>query len=157
MKKFISIFLASFVMLFLFSGNIFATSCDTLKNTAGEYVHPELSTPAPTAQDPNYRKPIGIVSCGQYSDCACEFNDFFVMIKKIYVFIIWYIATPLAGLLIVLGGLFLTLSGANQKLHDLGKQMLWGAVWGVALIFGAYLIVGLVMMALGYQGAWSGF
>ncbi len=107
------------------------------------FSHPELAN--------------SIVPCGQFPDCQCEISDLFILVKNIYIFIIWYIATPFAGLLIVLGGLLLLLSGASSKLHDLGKTMLWGAAWGIALIFGAYLIVSTVLMVLGYQGAWNIF
>ncbi len=104
----------------------------------------------------------GLVPCGRAMSgntvtCPCQFYHFFILIKNVYIFILWYIATPLAALLIVLGGLFLMLSGASPKLHDTGKQMLWGAAWGIALIFGAYLIVSSIMMALGYQDAWNVF
>jgi len=89
--------------------------------------------------------------------CRCELYHTFILGKNVYIFIIWDLAAPLAGLLIIFGGVLLLLSGASTKLHDLAKHMLWGAVWGMALILGAYLIVNIVLIALGQGSTWNVF
>ncbi len=136
--------------------------------TGGSTVVPVVPACPPRVAAPLCNEPGGLVPCGKGANanpgrcdsvllCRCELGHVFVLARNIYVFIIWNIATPLAGLLIMIGGLLILLSGANQKLYDMGKTILWAAVWGVGLIFGAYLIMGAVMMAIGYTGPWSGF
>ena len=119
-----------------FSATVQASSCSTN--------HPEIPTTS-------------LVPCGQYPDCRCELTDLFVMLERIYIFILRYMAAPLAGLLIVGGGVCILLSGLNPKFYDTGKTMLWGAFWGVALMLTSYIIVDVIMRALGYTGLWSSF
>ncbi len=97
----------------------------------------------------------GIVPCGVSKDatgvltCPCEIPHFFIMIRNVYIFVTWTIALPLAGLLIVIGGVLLIISGANQNMFDLGKRLLWGAFWGVVLVFCAWIIINIIFMTLG--------
>lgn len=88
--------------------------------------------------------------------CPCGLSHVFVLIFNIYKFIVLYIATPLAGLLIVLGGVIWVVSAGNPGLLDMGKRMFKGAIWGLVLIFGSWIIVNVVLMAIGYTGGWSG-
>lgn len=142
MKKVFLTFFASFALLLLFSGVAYADAPPLYGAGCDATTHVD---PAAT----------GIVPCGVSKDsngvltCPCVLNHFFIMIRKIYVFITWDLALPLAGLLIVVGGVLLAISGANQGMYDLGKRVLWGALWGAVLIFGAWLIVKIIFMALG--------
>jgi len=132
MKKFASIFAISLTLLLLSSSVAYASVC-----------------PAPYDQ--------GLVPCGQLDTCRCDLSDVFVMLKRLYIFMVWYIGMPLAGLLVVIGGIFILLQGLNPKLYDTGKTILWGAFWGVVLMLCSYLIVDVVLKGLGYTGVWSSF
>ena len=79
------------------------------------------------------------------------------MVRSIYIFITWFLAIPLAGLLIVIGGVIMLVSGGNPGMFDKGKTVLWGAAWGLILVFGAWLVVNIIFMALGYAGSWFAF
>jgi len=65
---------------------------------------------------------------------------------------VWYISIPLAGLIIVAGGVMLLVSGGNPGLVSLGKRMLWGAIIGILLIFCSWVIIKAVLTAIGYVG-----
>ena len=43
--------------------------------------------------------------------------------------------------MIVVGGIYITLSGASPDKKNEGKSMILGALWGLALVLGAYLIL----------------
>lgn len=158
MKKVFSTILVSFALLFLVSGvaQAWGPGCDAV-----------------THKDPGQPTALGIVPCGVnvYSStdtlpagtavgqlkCPCELGHFFIMARGIYIFALWYLALPLAGLLIVVGGVLIVASGANPGLLDRGKAILWGVGWALALMFGAWLLVNIVFTLLGYGGTWNQF
>ena len=94
------------------------------------------------------------IKLGSAPKCPCELAHIFILILNIYKFVVWFIALPLAGLLIMIGGALLLVGGGYPKLHEMGKRILWGAVWGIALILGSWLIIGAVFWALGFTGTW---
>lgn len=94
---------------------------------------------------------------GKTPFCKCQLYHIFVLILNIYNFIALYLALPLAGLLIVIGGLLILLQGINSKFYDIGKMMLKGAGWGLLLIFGAWLIIDILFKALGINIPWDVF
>lgn len=157
MKKVLPIFLASLVFLFLFSG--------ITKAQAPVTVTCDESSPtgffAPGLSGTN-----GIVPCGRTSACRCELIHIFILILNIYNFILWNIATPLAALLIVLGGVLMIISGgpgkvnpitsiASPNLYNTAKNMVWWSVIGITLIFSSWLIIDIVLKVIGYTGLWS--
>ncbi|OGZ62525.1 MAG: hypothetical protein A3C58_01915 [Candidatus Staskawiczbacteria bacterium RIFCSPHIGHO2_02_FULL_34_10] len=152
MKKVLIIFFASFVLLFLIPSI----------PKAGAAAICDESDPSGTF-NPNtpINQKLGLVPCGNAVNassgpaCRCELTHLFVLIVNVYNFIILYIATPLAGLLIVIGGVLLLVSAGNPGLASMAKRIIWGAIIGVLLIFGAWLIINIVLQAIGYAGAWS--
>ncbi len=107
--------------------------------------------------------PLGLVPCGNTINadgglaCPCQLGHIFTLAQNIYNFLIFYIATPLAGLLIVIGGVLLLLSAGNPNLAATARKILWGTLIGIFLVFGAWLIINVVLMAIGYQGSWYNF
>ena len=83
---------------------------------------------------------------------ACDINYFFVLLQNIFDFIVYQISTPLAGLIIIAGGIVLIFSGGNAGLVSLGKRMLWGAIIGWLLVWGSYVIIYTVLGAIGFIG-----
>jgi len=77
------------------------------------------------------------------------------MLDRIYNFIVWNIATPLAVLALVIGGVLIIISAGNPGLAGLGKKMALTAVIGLVLVFCSWLIINFIMTALGYQEAWN--
>ena len=98
-----------------------------------------------------------LVRCGNTGQLACTLADFFQMIVRIYKFMVYIIALPLAGLLILLGGVLILLSGINANWFTTGKNILWGTFIALALIFGSWLIINVVLKAIGYQLQWFTF
>jgi len=101
--------------------------------------------------------PGGLVPCGNGDPTdpgftPCQLNDVFALIFNIFDFMVWYISIPLAGLIIVAGGVMLLVSGGNPGLVSLGKRMLWGAIIGILLIFCSWVIIKAVLTAIGYVG-----
>jgi hypothetical protein len=92
-----------------------------------------------------------IIHCGYDSSCPCEIGDFFSTLVYIYNFIVIYIATPLAVIALIIGGVLLMISAGNPNLATKGKQILWAAIIGLVLVFGSYLIIDFILCtALGY-------
>jgi len=95
------------------------------------------------------------VPCGNPGQPDCSIGCFFVMLARIYNFIVWDIAGPLAILMLIIGGVLLMASGLSPSMNALGKKILWAAVIGLVLVFCSWLIVNFILTALGYnQGSW---
>ena len=145
---------------------------------AGEQCEPpNTATCNPNCQnistcDANGNDPLAansLVPCGQSPGCRCELRHLFVMALRIYNFIVWTIAVPLAGLLIVAGGILIMVSGgpgaanpvtgsiSGTSLYSKGKSILTGSVAALIFIFGSWLFISIVLRLIGYTGTWSSF
>lgn len=140
MKKVFLIFFASFAILFLFSTIIYADGL----------------VPCGTGSPTN---PDGTINSYWR---RCELKDLFTLALNVYNFIVLKIATPLAGLLIVIGGVLIMISGGpggknpvtgvvSPNLYTTAKNMIKGAAIGIFLIFGSWLIINIVLTAIGYN------
>ena len=97
----------------------------------------------------------GLVPCGINATCPCEIQDFFVMLNRIFIFAIKWIVTPLAVLMLTIGGILILISAGNPNLAGLGKKTLYAAIIGLVLAFGSWLIISFILNAIGYTGNWS--
>lgn len=156
-------------------------ACDALPNTTGNLV-PEPSSsatgltctgictvnvPPTTITTPGGNNtslcsevPPGSTNIREYGKtltCRCELYHIFFLVMNVYKFVVTIIAVPLAGLLVLIGGALIILGGGYPKLLDTGKRILWGAVWGIILIFSSWLIINVFLLALGYNGVWYVF
>jgi len=95
----------------------------------------------------------GIVPCGNTVACPCTIGHFFVMLARIYKFIVYQIATPLAIIAITIGGILMMISAGNPNLMSTGKKVLYSAIIGLVLVFCSYLIIKFILTAIGYQGS----
>lgn len=83
---------------------------------------------------------------------GCNLDQIFVLIATVGNYILG-ISGALALLMFVIGGFFMILSGYGGKgWNDKGKKMLTSAVVGLIIIFGSYLIVDFVLVALTKKG-----
>ena len=152
MKKVSLILFLSFAFLFLFSGTALAQELQAQPPPPPQGLVP-CGTGSPTKPDgtldPAWRR--------------CELSDIFKLILNVYNFIILYIATPLAGLLIVIGGVLIIVSGGpggrnpvtgviSPNLYSKAKDMILWTVVAIFLIFGSWLIINIVLIAIGYTG-----
>ena len=105
----------------------------------------------------------GLVPCGNApgpnaplgTTGPCTIEKFFTMLALIFNFIVFWIATPLAVLMLTIGGVMLVISGGNPNLAGLGKKILWVSVIGLALVFCAWLIVNFILITIGYKRTWN--
>ncbi len=104
-----------------------------------------------TAQ--TFNPKVGLVPCGKAANGsdACTILDFFGMLARIYSFIVWNIATPLAVLALTIGGIFMMISAGNPNLFSKGKEILKWAIIGLVLVFGSWLIIDFILGAIGYS------
>lgn len=79
----------------------------------------------------------------------CQLCHFFVMIDGIIDYVLIMIVPPLAILMLVIGGVMFYFGGAKPELLSTSKTLFKGVVIGLVLIYGAYMIVGLVLSVLG--------
>lgn len=94
--------------------------------------------------------------CGNTKACPCEIGHVFVILWGIYNFIVYWIATPLAILVLTIGAILLLISGGNPNLVGMGKKAIWSAIIGLILVFCSWLIINTILKALGYSlGDWS--
>lgn len=120
----------------------------------------------------NERITNGLVPCGRETDingnlrCRCELVHIFILIKNVFDFFVRNIATPVAGLMIMIGGIIIMISGgpggkspigqiAKASLYDTGKKMVIWSVVSVLIIWGSWLIIDIVLKAIGYTQTWS--
>lgn len=127
MKKFLLIFFASLTLLFLSFSQISAADC-------------------PSSGDPGAT---GLVPCGV--TCSCTILNFFAMLGRIYEFLVKDIAAPLAILALTIGGVLILISAGNPNLMSTGKKIVYVSIIGLFLVFASWLIVDLILGALGYS------
>lgn len=89
-------------------------------------------------------------NCGDYS-----LNDFISLAIKISDYILGIVGS-LALLAFVYGGIVFLISGGSSEKVEKGKQILLGAVIGLAVVFASYTIIQFTMSALGVQEAADG-
>lgn len=96
-----------------------------------------------------------VPACGNAGQPACTLENLFQMVANIITFIIWDITTPLAVLFLIIGGILMLVSSGNEEMLGLGKKILSSTVIGMALVYGAWLIVSVILTAVGYnKGNW---
>jgi len=100
----------------------------------------------------------GIVPCGQRYDDAntaineqadCTLCHFFVLVDSSIDFLLVDIAPPLALLMLVVGGGMFILASGNPQTITRAKKVITSTLIGVAIIYGAYTIVGLFLQSIG--------
>ena len=122
---------------------------------------------AEAAKDPACAGPdgkYGIVTCGcgtpamdadgKCTNC-CEIGDFFTMAADIYSFIVKYIATTLATIMIIVGAIFMLTSAGDPGRAGTGKNMIKFAIIGLVLVFGSWLIIDSLLKLMGYTQNWQ--
>ncbi|XOB42016.1 MAG: pilin [Candidatus Nealsonbacteria bacterium] len=84
----------------------------------------------------------------------CQFCHFFVMFRGILDFILKLVIV-IGVLMLTIGGFMFLFAGGSPKTLDLAKRILTSTVIGLAIIFGAWLIINTIFMAIGVAG-WTG-
>ncbi|OGZ78190.1 MAG: hypothetical protein A2358_02475 [Candidatus Staskawiczbacteria bacterium RIFOXYB1_FULL_37_44] len=99
----------------------------------------------------------GLVPCGNAPDGsdACTINDFFIMLVRVYDFIVKMIATPLAVIALIVGAILMMASAGDPGIFGKGKEIIKWAVIGLFLVWGSFLIIDFILKTIGFLGNWS--
>lgn len=79
----------------------------------------------------------------------CQLCHFFLMIDGIIDYVLISIVPPITVLMLVIGGVMFYFGGAKPDLLSKSKTLFKSVVIGLVLIYGAYMIVGIVLSLLG--------
>lgn len=90
---------------------------------------------------------------GQVSN-PCQFNDFIIGINNVINFLLM-ITGSIAALVFAYAGFLVLTAGSNEGQVTKAKEMSWSVVKGFALMISAWLLVKLVLTALGVTGAFN--
>lgn len=95
----------------------------------------------------------GLVQCGFGQFYDCDFNALLSTINRILRFLTFVIALPLAALLFAFAGIRLIVAKASAKQAELtkAKEMLVQVVKGVVIMLSAWIVVQLILVALGFN------
>jgi len=96
-----------------------------------------------------------LVRCGNPGQAACTFCDFFKLFDRIVKFFLLRIVPALAALMIAVGGFIYIVSRADPKMLELSKQIFTSVVYGLSIIYGAWVFVNLFFQLIGVA-KWTG-
>lgn len=93
----------------------------------------------------NISNAAGLVPCGGPGQSDCTICSLFVGVKNIVDFLTLDIAIPLAVVILIYGGVMLLTSGGSEEKIKKGKTALRAAVWGLLIVFAAWLIIATIL------------
>ena len=169
MNKILLIVFASVIFLFLSSGIAQAAGLCQYVNSNGAVTGPNLDIDPAVAADITtfVTNGPGLVPCGVSVEkvgdsirviCPCQLQHFFIMLLRIFRFLLWNLAAPIVGLMITIGGVLILLSGVNPNWVSTGKTIIWWSVIGIGTMLCAWLIISILMTrVLGIQFDWTIF
>ena len=93
----------------------------------------------------------GLVQCDEQHPASCTLCTLFATVKAVYDFTT-QLAIVLAVGYIMYGGYQMMISGANPSLYAKGKNHIFQAFLGLAIVFAAWFFVDILMRALTGSG-----
>jgi len=96
-----------------------------------------------------------LVPCGGTGQPTCQFCHIFVLINNIISFILTCLAPIVAGLMLVIGGLYLLAAGPSPEKVSQAKSIITAAVIGIVIIFVAWVFLNTFLDAIGVA-EWTG-
>lgn len=134
--KFISLFLV-FIFLLILTPNVFATSSSSEDN-------PENSSESILSANGIQGESLRVC----LNTGCCDICDFITVLSNVVNFLRTKIAFPLTILLIVYGSALMIFSGGEAKRSSNGAKAIKTAIIGLAIVFGASLIVNSLMITV---------
>ncbi len=99
-----------------------------------------------------------IIPCAtKANDTPCTFDDFIKLIGNVFNFLVFKLVVPVATLAIAYAGIIYVTNPTNSSKRDQAKGILTGAVWGIVLALGAYVIVTTIVKTLIRPESESGY
>ena len=97
----------------------------------------------------------GLVPCGNITDKEgnilnpCKFCNLITLVSNVINFALYNIAIPLVLVFIVWGGLTIMTAGDSPEKVSQGRKMIQSAIIGVFIALGAWMIINMVLNAVG--------
>ncbi len=85
----------------------------------------------------------------------CKLCDFFVMFDRIFKFILIKVVPPIAALMVVISGVMFFAAVGDPGKVGKAKSLLTSVIIGLAIIYGAYLLINTFFVAMGVA-EWTG-
>jgi hypothetical protein len=79
---------------------------------------------------------------------GCGTSAFFSFLRRLMIYLIFYIATPLAVVFVAVGGFVIMFAAGNTSRYEAGKKMITTALTGMVIVYGAFIIINLIFFAL---------
>lgn len=94
------------------------------------------------------------VQCNESGAAPCQWCDAVKVTANIVDFIT-KLAFGVSALFIAIGAILITISGANEKRYEMGKNAVTNAIYGLVIVLSAWLIVNTIVniLAPGDTGA----
>ena len=112
------------------------------------------STKTSEAESSNQGGLLTGISCAGKDGATCELNEFAQVAVNVAKWILGIVGS-LALLMFVYGGITLMISGGNSEKVTQGRQIIIGAVVGLAIVFASYMIITFALKALGIEADWA--
>ena len=90
-----------------------------------------------------------LVPCGPGVGPDCKFCHLLILVEKVIDFALYNIAIPLVVVFIVWGGLTIMTAGDSPEKVSQGRKMIQSAIIGVFIALGAWMIINMVLNAVG--------
>lgn len=87
----------------------------------------------------------GLVPCGGPDEVPCRFCHFFVMFNNVVKFVMTILVPVIAVLMLVVGGVMFLFAGAKPEILIRAKGVITSTLWGLLIIFGAWVIVNTIL------------
>ncbi|MCL5004630.1 MAG: pilin [Patescibacteria group bacterium] len=90
-----------------------------------------------------------LVPCGPGVGKPCEFCDLITLVNNVINFALYDIAIPLIVVMIVWGGFVIMTAGDSTEKVSQGRKIIQSAIIGVLIALGAWMIINMVLSAIG--------
>lgn len=89
----------------------------------------------------------GLIACAGYD---CDFNSLINTINRVVNFLIFFIAFPVAGVVIAWAGVLLITSGGSASKKEYAKSVVWHVIAGIVVALLSWAIIKLILIVFGY-------
>jgi hypothetical protein len=83
----------------------------------------------------------GLVTCGNTNQKPCTWQDLEELVKKVFDFALLNLAIPITIIMILYGAILMATSAGDENKFKKGRGIITSAFVGLAIVFGAWLIV----------------
>lgn len=97
---------------------------------------------------PIFSADAALVPCGREGQPACTTCDIFILASNVINFVLFSVSPAIAVLLFLIAGFMILLGGANPGLISTGKNIFKTTVYGLLLVFGAWMITNTILKSL---------